>query len=34
LIHNPVLRRGYHLLVPPLLRSAPGRWLVNTVRTR
>jgi lipid II:glycine glycyltransferase (peptidoglycan interpeptide bridge formation enzyme) len=33
-IHNPVLRRGYHWLVPPLLRSAPGRWLVNTVRTR
>ncbi|HEU4425690.1 MAG TPA: peptidoglycan bridge formation glycyltransferase FemA/FemB family protein [Pilimelia sp.] len=33
-IHNPVLRRGYRWLVPPLLRSPPGRWIVDTVRTR
>ena len=33
-IHNPVLRRGYRWLVPPLLKSPPGRWIVDTVRTR
>jgi lipid II:glycine glycyltransferase (peptidoglycan interpeptide bridge formation enzyme) len=33
-IHNPVLRRGYRWVVPRLLGSAPGRWIVDTVRTR
>jgi hypothetical protein len=34
LVLNPALRRAYDGFLRRLLNSAPGRWAVDTIRTR